>query len=139
VVSLVVDASMTLSWYFEDEQTPAGLQLLREVAAEGAVVPSFWRLEVASGFQTALRRKRITAAFRDASLLDLRTLPISIDAETDRYAWTTTLHLADRFTLTVYDAAYLELADRLDLPLASTDGQVCIAATRLGVSLLGQE
>jgi hypothetical protein len=49
-VSVVVDASITLSWYFADEQTPACLQLLREVSANGAIVPSLWRLEVPSAF-----------------------------------------------------------------------------------------
>jgi predicted nucleic acid-binding protein len=49
-VSVVVDASMALSWYFDDEQTPASLQLLREVSVDGAIVPSLWRLEVASAF-----------------------------------------------------------------------------------------
>jgi predicted nucleic acid-binding protein len=136
-VSLVVDASMTLAWYFEDEQTPACLQILRDVSLEGAIVPAHWRLEVASGFQAALRRKRITLAFRDASLRDLGTLAISTDVETDRQAWTRTLHLADRFGLTVYDAAYLELADRLALPLATGDGPLARAAAAHGVAVRG--
>jgi predicted nucleic acid-binding protein len=132
-VSLVVDASMTLAWYFEDEQTPACLQILNDVLADGAVVPSLWRLEVASGFQTALRRQRITLAFRNDSLRDLASLAIAIDAETDHHAWSHTLELADRFGLTVYDAAYLELADRLDLPLATGDAPLARAAVAHGV------
>ena len=135
MVSWVVDASMTLSWYFEDEQTPACLEILREVSTEGAVVPSLWRLEVASGFQTALRRRRILAEFRDASLRDLGTLAISIDTETDRHAWTATLRLADRLGLTVYDAAYLELAERLGLQLATADAQLARAAAACGVAV----
>jgi predicted nucleic acid-binding protein len=133
VVSQVVDASMTLAWYFEDEQTPACLDVLRDVSRDGAIVPSLWRLEVASGFQAALRRRRITNAFRDASLRDLQTLAISIDAETDRHAWTTTLHLSDRFGLTIYDAAYLELACRVGLPLATADAALVRAAADCGV------
>jgi predicted nucleic acid-binding protein len=128
---------MTLAWYFEDEQTPACLQILRDVGVEGAIVPSLWRLEVASGFQAVLRRRRITPAFRDASLRDLATLAISLDAETDRQAWTVTLHLADRFGLTVYDAAYLELADRLGLPLATGDAPLARAAAAHGVPVRG--
>ena len=53
MVNLVVDASMTLAWYFEDEQTPASLDVLRDVSRDGAIVPSLWRLEVGSGFQAA--------------------------------------------------------------------------------------
>jgi predicted nucleic acid-binding protein len=136
-VSLVIDASMTLAWYFEDEQTPACLQVLRDVLAEGAVVPALWRLEVASGFQSAVRRQRITLAFRDDSLRDLASLAITIDAETDRHAWSHTLRLADHFGLTVYDAAYLELADRLGLPLATGDVPLARAAAARGVPLRG--
>jgi predicted nucleic acid-binding protein len=136
-VRLVIDASMTMAWYFEDEQTPAALEILRTVSREGAIVPSLWRLEVASALQAALQRKRITVEFRDASLHDLGTLAITIDDETDRYAWTRTLQLADRFGLTVYDSAYLELADRLRLPLATLDQPLRLAANALGAALLG--
>src|SRR4051812_42987133 len=128
---------MTLAWYFEDEQTPTSLELLREVSARGAVAPSLWRLEVANAFQAALRRKRITAAFRDASLRDLAALAISIDAETDRHARSSTLRLADRFGLTIYDATYLELADRLSLPLATGDASLARAAMACGVPVRG--
>lgn len=136
-MSVVVDPSMTLSWYFEDEQTPACLQLLKEVSGNGAIVPSPWRLEIASAFQAALRRRRITAEFRDASLRDLETFAIAVDAETDRQAWTRTLRLADRFGLTVYDASYLELADRLGLPLATGDAALARAAASCGVPVRG--
>ena len=84
-----------------------------------------------------MRRKRVTAAFRDASLRDLGALDISIDAETDRHAWTATLHLADRFGLTVYDAGYLELAGRLGLPLATADASLSRAAAACGVTVRG--
>jgi predicted nucleic acid-binding protein len=99
-VTLVIDASLTLSWYFEDERTPAADALLDQVTNTGAVVPSLWRLETANGLQVAIRRKRIDAAFRDRALTHLTRLPITVDPETDAYAWTTTLQLADRFQLT---------------------------------------
>ena len=70
----------------------------------------------------ALRRKRIDAAFRDAALTQLSRLSISVDPDTDVYAWTVILQLADRFQLTLYDAAYLELAGRRRLPLATLTG-----------------
>ncbi len=69
-MSLVLDPSLALSWYFEDERTAEADALLDQVVDRGAVVPSLWRLEVANGFQTAIRRKRIDAAFRDTALAD---------------------------------------------------------------------
>lgn len=134
----VLDASLTLSWYFEDERTPAANALLDRAANTGAVVPSLWRLETANGFQIAIRRKRINASFRDRALIHLTRLPIRIDPDTDSYAWTTTLQLADRFQLTVYDAAYLELAVRRAIPLATLDDGLRPAAEALGVTILGR-
>jgi predicted nucleic acid-binding protein len=128
-VSLVIDSSITLAWYFEDEQTSASLAVLRRVAAEGAIVPALWRLEVANGLQTAVRRSRITATYRDSSLADLDSLAIALDAHTDEHAWTTTLQLAERHGLTLYDAAYLELARRRQLPLATLDRELAAAAS----------
>jgi predicted nucleic acid-binding protein len=88
--------------------------------------------------QSAVRRKRIDAPFRDASLVDLALLNIAIDPDTDSFAWTTTLRLADRFQLTLHDAAYLELAQRLSLPLASLDQELRAAGNAFGIKLLGQ-
>ena len=92
-MSLVIDASLTLTWYFEDEATPATDELLDAVAQDGAVVPPLWRLEVANAFQSGIRRKRIDKAYRDASIADLGKLPIIVDADTDSHIWTTTLWL----------------------------------------------
>jgi predicted nucleic acid-binding protein len=136
-VSLVLDASLTMAWYFDDESTAATDALLDRVSDAGAVAPTVWRLEVANAFQTAIRRKRIDAAYRDGALTELALLPITIDADTDTFAWTTTLRLAERFTLTVYDAAYLELAQRRSLPLATLDEPLRAAGHALGVPLLG--
>ena len=136
-MSLVLDASLTLTWYFDDESTPVTDAMLDRVAGAGAVVPTVWRLEVANALQMAIRRKRIDAAYRDAALAALVLLPITLDADTDTYAWTTTLRLAERFALTVYDAAYLELAQRRSLPLATLDVPLRAAAGALGLSLLG--
>jgi len=136
-VSLVLDTSLTLSWYFEDERTPAADALLDRVADQGAMVPGLWRLEIANGLRTAIRRKRIDEGFRNRAIAQLARLPINVDPDTDRYAWTTTLQLADLFALTPYDAAYIELAQRLVLPLATLDEPLRAAATALGVALLG--
>jgi predicted nucleic acid-binding protein len=135
-VSLVIDSSVTLSWFFEDERSALADQVLRRVVEAGAVVPSLWRLEVANALQMAVRHKRIDAKFRDASIADLRVLPIAIDPDTDRHAWGSTLILAERCQLTLYDAAYLELAQRAGLPLASLDKQLRAASKAVGVTLL---
>jgi predicted nucleic acid-binding protein len=132
-VSLVIDSSITLAWFFEDERTERADVVMRQVAKAGAVVPSLWRLEIANALQSALRHKRINAAFRDASIADLRSFPITVDSETDRHAWGTSLTLAERCQLTLYDAAYLELAQRLRLPLASLDQDLRAASRALGV------
>jgi predicted nucleic acid-binding protein len=135
-VSLVIDSSMTLAWYFEDEKTAASIAVLNRVAEEGAVVPALWHLEVLNGLQVAVRRGRITAAYRDASLDDLRALAIAVDPQTNRQAWAATLRLCERFGLTAYDAAYLELALRRRLPLATLDGELMHAAQAENVSLV---
>ena len=136
-MNLVIDASLTMAWYFDDESTPATDELLDQVARAGAIVPALWRLEVANAFQSAIRRQRVDAVYRDASLSELAMLPITIDADTNSYAWSTTLRLAERFSLTLYDAAYLELAQRRSLPLATLDRDLRAAAPVLNVELLG--
>src|ERR1700730_9499768 len=136
-LTLVLDSSVTLAWFFRDEQTDAVREVLGTIGRSGAVVPSLWRIEVANALQMAIRRGRIDAGYRDASIADLAIMDIVVDAESDRQVWSTTLNLADRFRLTLYDAVYLELAHRLALPLASLDRQLRRAASPLGVTLLG--
>ena len=136
-MTLVLDSSMALSWCFVDELTPHSIDMLGRVKKAGAVVPSIWHLEVANAFQIALRRGRSSVAMRDAELAKLALLPLSIDNETPARAWTTTLALGDRYRLTAYDAAYLELADRRGFPLASLDAELVQAAARQGVATIG--
>ena len=100
-------------------------------------MPALWRLEVLNGLQVAVRRGRITVAYRDVSLTDLRALSIAIDPGTNRQAWSGTLRLCDRFGLTPYDAAYLEVALRRRLPLATLDGELARAAEAENVPLVG--
>jgi predicted nucleic acid-binding protein len=136
-VSLVIDSSAALAWVYPDETTEPIRNVLELVIDSGAWVPALWKLEVANVLENGVRRGRTDSAFRDATLADLALLPISVDPETDRQAWSATLHLADRYRLTLYDAAYLELAQRRRLPLATLDDELRIAATAEGVSLLG--
>ncbi len=137
-MSLVLDSSVALAWLYSEETTPAVQGVFDLVISSGAWVPSLWRLEVANSLQTAVRRGRISADVRDRSLTDLALMKIMTDSHTEAYAWTTTLRLADIFRLTVYDAAYLELAQRRNLPLASLDRDLRDAAHGLGIALLGE-
>lgn len=134
-MTLVIDASIVLSWYFTDEQTHETQMVLGEVVERGAVVPALWRLEVANSFRSAMRRRRVTAGQRDAALANLSELAIETDQLTSLQAWGSTLTLADRHDLTPYDASYLELAQRRRLPLASLDSALRMAATKEGVAI----
>ena len=136
-MSFVLDASISLAWCFEDEQTPEVLQLLDRVTQTGACAPLLWPLETLNGLFMAERRQRLDAARRTKLAAFLRELPIALDADTAQNAWDLTARLADRFRLTVYDAAYLELAQRRGLPLASLDKQLRTAAMSVHIDVLG--
>lgn len=136
-MSLVIDSSATLAWIYADETTPAIRDVFDRVADEGAMVPSLWRLEVANSLTMAVRRQRIDMDFRQAVLADLALWDVTVDQHTDARAWNNTLGLADKFRLTLYDAAYLELAQRRDLPLATLDAALRTAAKTAGVQVLG--
>jgi predicted nucleic acid-binding protein len=123
---------------YSDEVTGPIRHVFHLVRERGAWVPGLWRLEVANILEMGVRRGRHTAAFRNSTLTDLALLPIQVDAETDRQAWGPTARLSARYRLTSYDAAYLELALRLGLPLASLDSELRLAAQTEGVLLLGR-
>lgn len=136
-MSLVLDSSITLAWVYADEVTEPARTVLSVVSQQGAWVPGLWRLEVANVLEMGVRRGRHDAAFRDSTLADLAMLPIRVDPETDRHAWAATIRLAERHRLTVYDAAYLELALRRELSLATLDAQLRSAALSEGLLHLG--
>jgi predicted nucleic acid-binding protein len=136
-VTFVVDSSVALSWCFEDEATPAADALLTHLTRDGACAPSLWPLEVLNVLSMAHRRGRITPQAHQDRIAFLAALPVTLDAETAAQAWVTTSRLAERYRLTLYDAAYLELAQRLDLPLATLNAGLRTAAAALGVPLLG--
>ena len=136
-MKLVLDSSATLAWVFGDETTDAIRDVFAQIAEEGAEVPSLWRLEIANSLTAAVRRKRIAEDYRRAVLVDLGLLDITVDTQTDAQAWGETLRLADQCQLTFYDAAYLELARRRNLPLATLDHALRRAAQSIGVALRG--
>ena len=133
---LVLDASVTLAWALAGEvRTEDARGLLHRVAEEAAIVPALWRLEVGNGLLMGERRGRIRPERVDAVWRQLGELPIEIDAETNARAWNGTTALARRHGLTLYDAAYLELAARRGLALATFDSALARAAAAEKVTL----
>jgi predicted nucleic acid-binding protein len=136
-VSLVLDSSITLAWLYREGATKPIDEIFENLIEASAWVPALWHLEVANVLQIGIRRKRHGEYFRDRILSDLSDFPIHVDPETHRQAWGVTSRLAERHQLTLYDAAYLELALRRGLPLATLDDDLGRAAANEGVQLLG--
>jgi predicted nucleic acid-binding protein len=132
-VEFVLDCSVTVAWFFEDEADAYAEAVEDSLATAQAVVPVLWPLEVANALVVGERRKRTTAARVTAFLTLLKSLPVTVDDETVARAWQECLHLARSHNLSAYDAAYLELALRRGLPLASLDDRLKAAAQAVGV------
>jgi len=132
----VLDASAALAWCFQDERTATGLLLLERCDEEEFFVPALWPLECANVLRTAERRGRLEAPQVDESLELLKELSPRVDRDMDGDIAATLLGLARAYEITVYDASYLELALRLNLPLATLDTRLMRAATDAGVTLI---
>ena len=132
---LVVDASVTLSWCFRDEHSEDAVRILRLLTVDAAVVPSLWPLEVANGLLVAERRGRLSADETMQVREMLVDLPITLDEATFDEGFGSVLNLARERNLSAYDAAYLALAMREGLPLATLDDKLRAAATSVGVQL----
>jgi predicted nucleic acid-binding protein len=131
--TFVLDSSITLAWLFEDETNAYAEAVEDSLVVASARVPLLWPLEVANGALVGERRKRTTEAKVMQFLSLLKSLPIKADEETAAQAWQETLQLARTHNLSVYDAAYLELAMRRCLPLATLDEDLAAAADAVGV------
>jgi predicted nucleic acid-binding protein len=133
----VLDASVTLAWCFPDESTAYTEGILDLLAAGAeATTPALWPFEVANALLMAERRKRITTAQVASVLQRIASLPLRVDPIHVDRAFGQILSSAREEKLTAYDAAYLELAMREDLPLASLDDQLRQAARSAGVALV---
>jgi predicted nucleic acid-binding protein len=122
-----------MAWCFEDEAVEATDAILDRMAADVATVPSLWQLEVANVLLVAERRKRIKEAQARRFLELLGSLPIRIDQSGDDPL--AILAVGRRHGLSAYDAAYLVLAERLAMPLATLDGRLRTACRNAGVPL----
>jgi predicted nucleic acid-binding protein len=133
----VLDASVAVAWCFEDETTKFTEGVLDLISAGGeALVPSIWPLELANALLIAERRKRIALAKVTALLIRIAGLPISVRPTDLKQSFEQILSLARQQELSQYDAAYLELAVREGLPLATLDGELQRAAKAVGVELV---
>jgi predicted nucleic acid-binding protein len=132
----VLDCSVSISWIFSDEHSDYAKTVLRLLANRQAIVPSIWFLEMANVLIVGERRGRITQAQTSEALLLLDALDIVVDDSTENQAFSATLTKAREQGLAAYDAAYLELAIRLQIPLATLDERLSSAASRCGVVLL---
>ncbi len=134
----MLDASITLTWFLEDEPSPSSAaDVLRRLETDTAIVPALWALELANALVVAERKQQLTEAATARVLSLVRALPIEVDETPSRDTLATIVGLARGHRLSAYDAAYLELAIRLGVPLATVDRRLGEAAQRAGVSLAG--
>ena len=132
---LVLDASVTLCWLFEDQATAyTDLVLDRLGGGDGAVAPAIWPFEIANAVAVAERRKLVNPAQAVAFLQTLGQLSIAVDRKIEQI-FNAVLEAARRYRLSAYDAGYLELAMREALPLATLDAALRNAARAAGVRL----
>lgn len=133
---IVVDASVALAWCFEDEGSTTAELLLDRLAEEGAIAPAIWPLEVANALRTAERKGRVDLADVAHLRVLLAALPIDVEPVDLPTALGEVVDLARTLGLTAYDAAYLALAARRGLPLATIDEGLRRAARSAGVELV---
>jgi predicted nucleic acid-binding protein len=137
VTLCVLDASVALSWIFEDEASPYAEEIIEALKVRSAVVPLVWSLEVDNAILAAIRRRRIQEAdaFRYLTVLDTLTLEIDLEVARDALGQRI-LGLGLTHSLSAYDASYLELAMRRGLPLATQDERLIRATMNTGVRVL---
>jgi predicted nucleic acid-binding protein len=134
-MAFVLDASITACWAFDDENHPDASLAFDRMRTEEGVVPCLWWFEVRNILIVNERRRRITESDTTSFLQNLSLLRLRVDRTPDEHA---VLHLARTHRLSVYDAAYLELAQREGLPLATLDADLQKAASADGVALVSR-
>lgn len=137
ITRFVLDSSIVAAWCFPDEGNDLTTSVLRALALNyEAVAPSLWAYEVRNSILMGLRRRRLSTSDAQQFLESLQELPVHL---TDPASYDSVFDLAREFELTVYDAAYLDLAIREKLPLSSLDKALCQAADKAGVILFEPE
>ena len=133
----MLDNSVVCGWFIENQANAYGDAVARQLQDERAAVPAVWELELANVLRTACLRQRMTAQHAQTVLTQIVSLPIDVDRQGAPPA--ELLALALRFGLSCYDAAYLELALRLQIPLATVDGPLRDAALASGVGIVAAQ
>jgi predicted nucleic acid-binding protein len=134
--SFVADASVAIAWVHPAQATAETDAMLDGLAAgDTLVVPALWPLEVANALTVLSRRRKLTTGETQLAIEMIRALPAVIDHEAAAIAFTKLAELASQRGLTIYDATYIELAMRKQLPLASNDAKMRQAAIGSGVEL----
>ena len=133
----VIDASVALAWCFDDDASGSADDALGRLENDEAIAPAIWPLEVANGLRTAERRGRLDLADLPRVRHLLLSLPVQVEAVDLRLALGEVTEIARSLELTAYDAAYLALAARRGLALATVDDRLTRAAVASGVPLVG--
>ncbi|MPZ36333.1 MAG: PIN domain-containing protein [Rhodospirillales bacterium] len=136
MTAFVLDVSVTMAWCFEDEASDETWRLLDRLADDTALVPGIWAAEVANVLLVAERRKRLVRAQSRAFTARLLSLPILVEEAAPLRMLADVLTLGRDTGLAAYDAMYLDLAIRHDLPLATLDRSLRGAARKSRVALL---
>lgn len=134
----VLDTSIAVSWGFDDEVSPYADRVLDLLDGDTALVPAIWPLEVANALLMGERRGRLQTADTVRLTELLRALPITVDAADSQRALNAVLNMARTYSLTSYDASYLELAMREGIAIATEDAKLTNAATRCGVPIVSE-
>lgn len=132
--AFILDASLALAWVLPDEASSYSDAILKRLVEGRAWVPDLWPHEIANGLVMAQRRNRITSAQRALFIEELLKLPIEVANASARSVLEAQTALADRYALTGYDAAYLDLALRKGVALATQDKILSAAAVKAGVA-----
>jgi len=132
----VLDSSVALAWVLPDEANPTLDLLCDRLTNDVALVPPVWPLEIGNVLLVAVKRGRLKPREVNQLVTELRALPLEIDTASTEQALEATLALAQKYDLTTYDASYLELAKRRDLPLATLDTRLRQASLSAKITLL---
>ncbi len=136
MTAFVLDASVTMAWCFEDEASDAAWRLLDRLGEDTALVPAIWSAEVANVLLVAERRRRLTRPQSRAFVTRLLALPIWVEEASPQRVLSEVLALGRETGLAAYDALYVDLAARHDLPLATLDRAMRSAARKNRIALL---
>ena len=133
---LMLDSSVALAWALPDETNPTLDPLCDRLTTEVVIVPPVWPLEIGNVLLVAVKRGRLTARDMSRLVREFRALPIEIDLKSMDEALNETLTLARKYELTTYDASYIELAQRREMPLATLDTKLRKVCSLTKIALL---